>query len=814
MRPHRITFQDIGPFTDLVDVDLDSLARGIVCIAGANGSGKTIFMESFLAGVHRKFPSYGDLADMATSDDAYLQVEFTTKGRRWKARHEIKKGACYLFNDRGKALDDKGKVGPFEEWVAENVIPLDVITSSWVRTQESRGFVGMVRGDRKSIVLRAQGSEESQRLAERARKRAKALERDLAEKSRAVDAERSRFAPLDKATADYEAAAARAEKATADTHLAEERLTAARHTRDTAMEAGKQARAQAEARRKASERVDAAQRRLDAVVERERGVDALLANAGAVEMAERDMAEARAARGRLDAELQAATAAEQAADDRQASARREHATATQRLREREALRAELWASAKQRADVEQAVALAAEVGARIEANQTRLDALRVEVSATRDAAEQRSTGRVTKLRTALGEVIESKTIAGARKVAQGAIGDDDLCVRGDVQERLAQLNAELVTLTDALAEDAPILARLQRRAEFLTTVEQAERGVAKLDGEIAAARTAAEDAGRLVTDMTARRGAQMAEEEAARAKLATVDDQIRQLSALCAQRKQLDQAEALKAEIAAQLDQARADLARAEEERAALPVPPSSPLPDLTRTIELAYEQQEAEVRADQKRAREARDALVRADETLRASTVSAERLAALCAEEATLREEAADMATLAESLGPNGVQALLVDAAGPEMTGTMNRLLSAATGPRFVVQVDTTRPDAKGKREIEAFEINVTDTVKRQVREAKLHCGGERVFLNEAVAIALAGMSGRSYGITGGSLFRDETTAAFQDENIALWLEMLRAGSREHDFDRAIIVAHHQEAKDLADQVIEIVDGSLRVVR
>jgi hypothetical protein len=145
--------------------------------------------------------------------------------------------------------------------------------------------------------------------------------------------------------------------------------------------------------------------------------------------------------------------------DRQASARREHATATQRLREREALRAELWASAKQRADVEQAVALAAEVGARIEANQTRLDALRVEVSATRDAAEQRSTGRVTKLRTALGEVIESKTIAGARKVAQGAIGDDDLCVRGDVQERLAQLNAELVTLTDALAEDAPILGR-------------------------------------------------------------------------------------------------------------------------------------------------------------------------------------------------------------------------------------------------------------------------------------------------------------------------------------------------------------------
>lgn len=813
MKPHRITLQDIGPFTDLVDVDLDALARGIVCLAGNNGTGKTIFLESILAGVTRKLPSYGDLADMATSKDAYLQVEFTTKGRRWKARHEIGKGCAYLYNDKGRVLDEKGKIGPFEEWVAENVIPLDVTLASWVRTQESRGFIGLARGDRKSVVLQAKGSEEAARLADRARKRAKALERDLAEKTRAVDAERSRFVPLDKATADRAEAETSALTTAEDARLAEVRLTEAREQRAVAQAAVEQARAQAEVRRRASERVTATKGRLGTVVAREREVVDLLANAEAVELAERDMSEARAARGRLDAELQAATAAEQAADDRLTSARREHATAAQRLRELEALRAELWASAKQRADVEHAAQRAVDVGAHVEANQKRLDVIRAEIDTTRDRAEQMSTGRVERLRGALGEVIEAKAIASARKVATTAIGYDDLCVRGSNEEHLAQLRAESETLAVTLDHDVPLLASLQRRAEFLATVEKAERGIAKLDGEIHAARSAANDAGRLVTDATTRRGTHLAEEETVRTKLAKVDDQIRQLTGLCAKRKQLDQAEALRVELAAQLVQANADIARAEEELAALPPAPNKPV-DLAVTIELAFSVLEAEVRNIQKRARDARDALVRAEEALTQAEASAVRLVTLKAEESAVGDELDDVATLAETLGPNGVQALLVDAAGPELAEGMNALLHGSVGPRWTIAVETTRPDARGKREIEAMLLNVTDEVRGLVREARFHCGGERVFMNEAVAIVIASMSGASYGIDGGTLLRDESSAAFRDHNIPLWLAMIRSGLARYGLDRAIVVSHHQEAIDLADQVIEVVDGGLRAVR
>ena len=207
----------------------------------------------------------------------------------------------------------------------------------------------------------------------------------------------------------------------------------------------------------------------------------------------------------------------------------------------------------------------------------------------------------------------------------------------------------------------------------------------------------------------------------------------------------------------------------------------------------------------------------MRYEEALRLAGESAERVAKLRAQEQAIGEDVRDTATLAEALGSSGIQALLVDAAGPDLTQGMNELLHEAIGPRWTVSVETTQLDAKGKRELEAFNIMVTDAdapIDRRTRESKLHCGGERVYIAEALATTLAGMSGRRYDLDGGTLIRDEASAALRGYNVHLWFDLLRLGMRANGMARTLVVTHHQEALDLADQVIEFVDGTVRVIR
>jgi len=809
MKPHRITLQDIGPFTDLVDVDLDALARGIVCLAGNNGTGKTIFLESILAGVTRKLPSYGDLADMATSKDAYLQVEFTTKGRRWKARHEIGKGCAYLYNDKGRVLDEKGKITPFEEWVAENVIPLDVTLASWVRTQESCGFIGLARGDRKSVVLQAKGSEEAARLADRARKRAKALERDLAEKTRAVDAERGRALPVDVAQRNVAAAKLRVEETAAAEESTRQALDEANAARAGGVAAATLRREQAETRQRAEGRVATAAKLVETLSVRKTETEALLANAPAVEMAVFDSRIARTAREQT---VNALHAAEGVIRTKRAEADghlRDSREATRKLRDLEALRLELEAITKQRADAEDGARQAVVTATSRKTNQQRFDVVQLEIDALRESATQKSDGRVGALRGSLVEVDDAKTIAGARKVAKAGLAADDDAAAGIDQKRLAALQDEAKTLTEQLKVDMQLLAKLERRADLIPTIEKAERGLVKLAED-----TKTAEAERLAADQCAAAAKKEADDLAAHGELlskelAQYDARIRSLDVLCAQQKQLDQADARLTEVVAQIEQATAGLTAARAELEALPPVPAGPHEELPPidTVELAASLAKS-------CARGAADALARAEEALTQAEASAVRLVTLKAEESAVGDELADVATLAETLGPNGVQALLVDAAGPELAEGMNALLHGSVGPRWTIAVETTRPDARGKREIEAMLLNVTDEVRGLVREARFHCGGERVFMNEAVAIVIASMSGASYGIDGGTLLRDESSAAFRDHNIPLWLAMIRSGLARYGLDRAILVSHHQEAIDLADQVIEVVDGGLRAVR
>ncbi|MCV5968469.1 hypothetical protein, partial [Lactococcus petauri] len=53
----------------------------------------------------------------------------------------------------------------------------------------------------------------------------------------------------------------------------------------------------------------------------------------------------------------------------------------------------------------------------------------------------------------------------------------------------------------------------------------------------------------------------------------------------------------------------------------------------------------------------------------------------------------------LADALGKNGIQAMEIDAAGPELTARMNGLLHDHFGTRWTARIDTARTNADGEQ-------------------------------------------------------------------------------------------------------------------
>jgi hypothetical protein len=814
MIPHRVTLQDIGPFTDLVDVDIDALAHGIVAIDGNNGTGKTVFAESIVAGVHRRFPSYGTLADLATSRDAYLQLEFSTKGRRWKARHEIGKGKVFLYNDRGAVLDKKGSVDAFGEWVDDNCLPLDVITASWCIPQESRGFIGMERGERKSVVLQAMGSTESERLAERARKRAKALERDLVEVSRNVDAERGRFLPVDEAEAALRLAVERQAKADEIVSGAASALQDARaHGAAWEMQL-RQHREATAAYARAVDRVTACQARLvslDARIAEQRG---LIAKGDMIRVRVAEDVEVQRVLAQAKTNYEEARLAAIAAGDATDAAHRTRSYVGIRLDDTRKLLGELDEIILGKADAEKAADEALAMAARIDTLTSDIAELDEEIRKIVAGAvgQDGEVSRVNILREGLGSVVhQAKTIAAARKTAEGVLRADDIAWANVGPWRLSDKQEQREELIRQRRDLGEQLSKLEQRASMITTITKAESGREKVVANLATLVVERDQAdAALSTTQEAQRRAKLAHAEAGVA-LSSASEAARLNEPWKAQVGRLDQAEALVVELDGQRAVLVGDLTAAEEEVAQTPQPGEvAPHPAPISQLEQAHRRAVAE-------AQEATVNVVRYEEALRLAGESAERVAKLREREQALGDEVRDTATLAEALGSSGIQALLVDAAGPELTQGMNELLHEAIGPRWTVSVETTQLDSKGKRELEAFNIMVTDAeapADRRTRESKLHCGGERVYITEALATTLAGMSGRRFDHAGGTLIRDEASAALRGYNIARWFDLLRLGMRMNGMARALVVTHHPEALDLADQVIEFADGTVRVVR
>ncbi len=799
MRLSSFSARGFGPFKKEFRVDLEEL-RGIVAVTGVNGAGKSTFLELGLPGaLYRQTPTRGSLVDLATARDACLDVT-VVNGQRWNIRHLVDsvsgKSEVVVIGPDGQPAIPDSKVKSFDAWGATHWPAPEVLMSTIFGAQGSGGFLAAKPAERKAILLRVLGVERLERLAEQAREELKGVKAAMATTSARIVDERTRGGGGDVAAIE-----AQLEKARGDLFKAENAALAAQKQLNNAIEEEqrvKDVEQKNAALVRSREAIDArvseirsgAERMLPDLEERLVNNQAVLAEADAIRAAVAELEEVRTAQ-KLDEAAFASAKAEAAAalapwaevGTRIAAARGRADKATARRKDAAAIQA-----------AQEALPSLRDTLAEAEGEVARLEAKRDELREARIAGVgERLAAAMGTIETAHNMVGEAADVEDIDALLVEALGEEQAAVTAaqqtpiqtkETQERLAAARDRLAVAQRQVADAERLVARsAEVEGAEAELTEALREGAALVEGHAAALRNAE------TLQALAARLASNVSVHAAR---------IAQLEPVAKRLARLEGATARVAELEPQIAALRAELAKLAENRKAFetlaPVPPAPAVEDLR-----------AQVKGWQDAAINGNRAAAALEGTLERCQASAARLAELEQEEQAQLVQVSDWTRVAANLGKDGLQALEIDAAGPELTGLCNDILHRAHGPRFTVRVETQRASADGKRQLEGCDVMVLDTVQGREASGETFSGGERVVLSEALALAITVLACRRSGLSDVSLVRDESGAALDPANARVYVAMLRHAIELTGARHCLLVSHMPEVQELCDHRIEV---------
>jgi len=168
--------------------------------------------------------------------------------------------------------------------------------------------------------------------------------------------------------------------------------------------------------------------------------------------------------------------------------------------------------------------------------------------------------------------------------------------------------------------------------------------------------------------------------------------------------------------------------------------------------------------------------------------------------EEQALREEQGIYQELQRAFGKNGVQALLIEIAIPEIEEEANRLLQRMTRGKMQVRFETQR-DTKQGDTVETLDIHISD--ERGTRAYETYSGGERYRINFAIRIALSKLLARRAGAQLRMLVIDEGFGTQDSDGRKGLIDAIHAV--EDDFSCILAITHIEELKDAFTVRIEV---------
>lgn len=175
-----------------------------------------------------------------------------------------------------------------------------------------------------------------------------------------------------------------------------------------------------------------------------------------------------------------------------------------------------------------------------------------------------------------------------------------------------------------------------------------------------------------------------------------------------------------------------------------------------------------------------------------------------LRAERARLAEEEGAYRDLARAFGKSGIQAMIIEAAVPELQDEANAILANMPGNSMRVEFQTQRETRKGDT-VEALDIIIGDEAGQ--RDYALYSGGEAFRINFAIRVALAKLLARRAGARLQMLVIDEGFGTQDARGRDSLVEAIR--SIEADFETILVITHVNELKDLFPTQILVEKGA-----
>lgn len=194
---------------------------------------------------------------------------------------------------------------------------------------------------------------------------------------------------------------------------------------------------------------------------------------------------------------------------------------------------------------------------------------------------------------------------------------------------------------------------------------------------------------------------------------------------------------------------------------------------------------------------------------TLDELTETAKELDTLKADLGAKIRDAAEWRYLETAFGPDGIQALELDALAPSIADVANRLLEAAYDARFRIEFRTTRIAGTGSRakQVEDFEIFIHNSIDGSEQPLDTLSGGEAVWIKKAIYDAFGIIRTKNTGAKFLTVFLDEADGALDDVAKAHYFRLLQAAHDEAGRHHTILITHSLDILEMIGQQIIMTD-------
>jgi exonuclease SbcC len=224
---------------------------------------------------------------------------------------------------------------------------------------------------------------------------------------------------------------------------------------------------------------------------------------------------------------------------------------------------------------------------------------------------------------------------------------------------------------------------------------------------------------------------------------------------------------------------------------------------EIARLDVLVKEQQARQQEVNRLRTMErtAHQRLTIAQQELAAMDSQRARKADLETRRARKRHEESLYKELRAAFGKNGVPAMVIEAAIPELESTANRLLARMSDGRMNLAFSTQREKAAGDGVIETLDIQIADELG--TRSYEMYSGGEAFRINFAIRIALSQLLARRAGAHLRTLFIDEGFGTQDAQGRERLVEAINV--IQDEFDLILVITHIDELRDAFPVRIEV---------